>query len=90
MRSATADAGNATHVAIQVSLTSATLLHNTQLAVMQWFWAAYLMTTDTRGVSELLVQRLLALRRYETASVVHAYRSSYGELWSMPSASLCT
>ena len=34
---------------------------------MQWFWAAYLMTTDTRGVSALLLQRQLGLRRYETA-----------------------
>ena len=33
----------------QVSLTSGTVLHNTKLPLMQWFWAAYLMTTDTRG-----------------------------------------
>jgi transposase-like protein len=32
-----------------------------------WFWAAYLMTTDKRGISTLLVQRQLGLRRYETA-----------------------
>jgi transposase-like protein len=32
-----------------------------------WFWAAYLMTTDKRGVSALLVQRQLGLSRYETA-----------------------
>ena len=29
--------------------------------------AAYLMTTDTRGISALLLQRQLGLRRYETA-----------------------
>ena len=51
----------------QVSLTSGTVLHNTKLPLMQWFWAAYLMTTDTRGVSALLLQRQLGLRRYETA-----------------------
>ena len=32
-----------------------------------WFWAAYLMTTDKRGVSALLLQRQLGLSRYETA-----------------------
>jgi len=32
-----------------------------------WFWAAYLMTTDKRGISALLLQRQLELRRYETA-----------------------
>lgn len=32
-----------------------------------WFWAAYLMTTDKRGISALLLQRQLGLRRYETA-----------------------
>ena len=37
------------------------------LPLTQWFWAAYLMTTDTRGVSALLLQRQLGLRRYETA-----------------------
>ena len=34
---------------------------------MLWFWAAYLMTTDKRGISALLLQRQLELRRYETA-----------------------
>jgi transposase-like protein len=32
-----------------------------------WFWAAYLITTDKRGLSALLLQRQLGLRRYETA-----------------------
>ena len=48
-------------------MTSGTVLHNTKLPLMQWFWAAYLMTTDTRGVSALLLQCQLGLRRYETA-----------------------
>ena len=34
---------------------------------MLWFWAAYLMTTDKRGISALLLQRQLELGRYETA-----------------------
>ena len=51
----------------QVSLTSGTVLHNTKTPLTVWFWAAYLMTTDKRGVSALLLQRQLELRRYETA-----------------------
>src|SRR5215467_4438345 len=51
----------------QVSLTSGTILHNTRLPLALWFWAAYLMTTDKRGISALLLQRQLELRRYETA-----------------------
>jgi transposase-like protein len=51
----------------QVSLTAGTILHNTKTPLTQWFWAAYLMTTDRRGVSALLIQRQLGLRRYETA-----------------------
>lgn len=51
----------------QVSLTAGTILHNTKTPLTQWFWGAYLMTTDKRGVSALLMQRQLGLRRYETA-----------------------
>ena len=36
----------------QVSLTSGTVLHNAKLPLTQWFWAAYLMTTDTRGITD--------------------------------------
>jgi hypothetical protein len=35
-----------------VSLTAGTILHNTKTPLTHWFWAAYLMTTDKRGVSE--------------------------------------
>src|SRR6201981_2814353 len=51
----------------QVSLTSGTVLHRTKIPLTNWFWAAYLMTTDKRGVSALLVQRQLGMSRYETA-----------------------
>ena len=51
----------------QVSLTAGTVLHRTKLPLTVWFWAAYLMTTDKRGISALLLQRQLAIRRYETA-----------------------
>jgi hypothetical protein len=48
-------------------LTAGTILHNTKTPLTVWFWAAYLMTTDKRGLSALLLQRQLALVRYETA-----------------------
>ena len=59
----------------QVSLTSGTVLHNTKTPLTLWFWAPYLMTTDKRGVSALLLQRQLGLRRYETAwMILHKLR----------------
>lgn len=59
----------------QVSLTAGTILHNTKTPLTVWFWAAYLMSTDKRGVSALLLQRQLALRRYETAwMMLHKFR----------------
>jgi transposase-like protein len=51
----------------QVSLTAGTILHNTKTPLTVWFWAAYLTVTDKRGMSALLLQRQLGLRRYETA-----------------------
>jgi transposase-like protein len=50
----------------QVSLTAGTVLHRTKTPLTHWFWAAYLMTTDKRGVSALFLQRQLGLSRYET------------------------
>ena len=47
----------------QVSLPSGTVLHNTKTPLTICFWAAYLRTTDKRGVSALLLQRQLGLRR---------------------------
>lgn len=51
----------------QASLTSGTILHRTKIRLSDWFWATYLMTTDKRGVSALLLQRQLGLTCYETA-----------------------
>lgn len=51
----------------QVSLTAGTILHNTKTPLTVWFWATYLTVTDKRGMSALLLQRQLGLKRYETA-----------------------
>jgi transposase-like protein len=56
-------------------VTAGTILHNTKTPLTVWFWTAYLMATDKRGVSALLLQRQLALRRYETAwMMLHKFR----------------
>lgn len=51
----------------QTSVIAGTVLHRTRLPLTQWFWAAYLVTTHTPGVSALQLQRQLGLPRYETA-----------------------
>ena len=53
-----------------MSLTAGTVFHRTRTPLTLWFWAAYLMTTDKRGISALLLQRQLAIRRYETAWLI--------------------
>lgn len=69
----------------QVSLTAGTILHNTKTPLTVWFWAAYLMTTDKRGVSALLLQRQLALSRYETAwMLLHKFRRAMVNLAREP------
>jgi transposase-like protein len=50
-------------------------LHRTKAPLTAWFWAAYLMTTDKRGLSALLLQRQLGLGSYETAwMMLHKFR----------------
>ena len=51
----------------QVSLTAGTLMHRTKQPLPVWFWAAYLVTTQTPGMSALQFQRQLGIGRYETA-----------------------
>lgn len=50
----------------QVSITAGTVLHKTRTPIHLWFWAAYLTSTATPGISALQLQRQLGLKRYET------------------------
>ncbi len=50
-----------------------------------WFWAAYLVTTHTPGLSALQLQRQLGLDSYETA---WAMLTSCGGRWYGPTAKL--
>ncbi|MGA8218620.1 MAG: IS1595 family transposase [Solirubrobacterales bacterium] len=51
----------------QASVTAGTVLHGTRTPLRLWFWAAYLVTTHTPGISAKQLQRQLGLSRYETA-----------------------
>lgn len=58
------------------SLTAGTVMQSSHTPLSTWFWAAYLLTTQTPGVSALQFQRQLGLSRYETAFVIlHKLRS---------------
>ncbi len=60
-----------------VSLTAGTAMHSTHSALSTWFWAAYLVTTLTPGMSAVQFQRQLGLTRYETAyQILHKLRAS--------------
>ena len=54
----------------QTSVTAGTVLHRTRMSLRDWFWAAYLVTTHTPGLSALQLQRQLGIRRYETAWIM--------------------
>ncbi len=51
----------------QTSVTAGTVLHKTHTPLHVWFWAAYLVSTATPGISAVQLQRQLGLSRYETA-----------------------
>lgn len=59
----------------QASVTAGTVLHRTRLPLTLWFWAAYLVTTHTPGLSALQMQRQLGIESYETAwAMLHKLR----------------
>jgi hypothetical protein len=59
----------------RTSVTAGTVLHRTRTPLTQWFWAAYLVTTHTPGLSALQLQRQLGIGRYETAwMILHKLR----------------
>ena len=59
----------------QTSVTAGTVLHRTRMPLRLWFWAAYLVTTHTPGLSALQLQRQLGIDSYETAwAMLHKLR----------------
>ena len=59
----------------QTSPLSGTLMHRTHLPIHLWFWAAYLITTQTPGMSAVQLQRQLGIAKVDTAwFVLHRLR----------------
>lgn len=59
-----------------ISLTAGTVMQGTRTPLSVWFWGAYLMTTQTPGISAVQFQRQLGLSRYETAfQILHKLRA---------------
>ena len=57
------------HCCADLALTAGTVMHATRTPLQAWFLGAYLVTTQTPGVSAVQLQRQLGLARYETALV---------------------
>ena len=51
----------------QTSVTAGTILHASKLPLTVWFWAAYLMSTHSNGISAAQLQQQLALGSYKAA-----------------------
>ncbi len=49
------------------SVTAGTVMHHSRLPLRTWLWAAYMVSTDKRGISALALQRQLGFGCYETA-----------------------
>ncbi len=61
---------------VNTSLTAGTVMHKSHTPLSTWFWAGYLVTTQTPGQSALQFQRQLGLSRYETAfQILHKLRA---------------
>ena len=58
------------------SLTAGTVMERTHTPLSVWFWAAYLIASQTPGMSAVQFQRQLGLSRYETAfQILHKLRA---------------
>jgi transposase-like protein len=59
------------------SLRAGTVMEGSHTPLNIWFWAAYLVTSQTPGISAVQFQRQLGLSRYETAfQILHKLRAS--------------
>lgn len=58
-------------------LTANTIMHRSKVPLQVWFWSAYLVTSQTPGMSALQFQRQLGIKRYETAfQLLHKLRAA--------------
>jgi transposase-like protein len=64
------------HCNRDISLTAGTIMQRTHTPLSVWFWAAYLVVSQTPGMSAVQFQRQLGLSRYETAfQILHKLRA---------------
>jgi len=64
------------HCKRDTSLTAGTVMERTHTPLSVWFWAAYLVASQTPGMSAVQFQRQLGLPRYETAfQILHKLRA---------------
>ncbi len=60
----------------QTGLTVGTVMERSRTPLSTWFWAAYLVASQTKGISVVQFQRQLGLTRYETAfGILHKLRA---------------
>jgi hypothetical protein len=58
------------------ALTAGTVMERSRTPLSIWFWAAYLVSSHTPGMSAVQFQRQLGLNRYETAfQILHKLRA---------------
>lgn len=50
-----------------VSPTAGTIMHRSRLPIQEWFWATYLVSTMTPGISATQLQRQIGIGSYRTA-----------------------
>lgn len=61
----------------QISVTTGTAMHRSKQKLWDWFYAVFLVSTLTPGVSALQFQKQMGLKRYETAfQFLHKLRSA--------------
>jgi len=61
----------------ETSVTAGTVMHRTRTPLLIWFWASYLVATQTPGISALEIQKKLGIQRYETAfQLLHKLRAA--------------
>lgn len=61
----------------ETSVTAGTVMHRSKTSILVWFWAAYLVSTQTPGISAMELQKKLGIARYETAfQILHKLRSA--------------
>jgi hypothetical protein len=61
----------------QTGLLAGTVMERSHMPLSVWFWAAYLVSSQTQGMSAVQFQRQLGLSRYETAfGLLHKLRAA--------------